>query len=64
MTTTTHTITSKAQSFYIAYAPEAGIWSYGGCFEEAVNSLAEELRSLGVKPDSELATKGNRDAVV
>lgn len=23
-----------------------GVWSYGGCFEEAVNSLADELRSI------------------
>jgi hypothetical protein len=63
MTTDTPTFTSKAQSFYVAYAPEAGIWSYGSCFEEAVNSLAEELRSLEGKPDEELATKENRHAV-
>ncbi len=45
MTITTPTLTFKAQSFYVAYAPDAGIWSYGSCFEEAANSLAEQLRS-------------------
>jgi hypothetical protein len=44
MTNTTPTLTFKAQSFYVAYAPEAGILSYGSCFEEAANGLAEQLR--------------------
>ena len=46
MTTDTLTLTFKAQSFYVACAPEAGIWSYGNCFEEAANGLAEQLRSI------------------
>jgi hypothetical protein len=45
MTIDTPTLTFKAQSFYVAYAPEAGVWSYGGCFEEAANGLVEQLRS-------------------
>jgi len=39
-----HTLTFKLQSFYVAYAPDAGAWSYGTCLEEAVNSLADQLR--------------------
>ncbi len=54
MTTDTPTLTFKAQSFYVAYAPEAGIWSYGGCFEEAANGLAEQLRTAeSEKPTAE-----------
>ena len=46
--------TFKAQSFYVAYAPEAGILSYGGCFEEAANGLVEQLRSIeSEKPTGE-----------
>lgn len=39
------TLTFKTQSLYCAYAPDAGVCSYGACFEEAVNSLSDELRS-------------------
>jgi hypothetical protein len=39
------TLTFKAQGFYIACAPQAGIVSYGGCFEEAANGLTDQLRS-------------------
>jgi hypothetical protein len=41
----TPTITFKAQGFYVACAPQAGIVFYGGCFEEAANGLADQLRS-------------------
>ena len=37
------TLTFKAQTLYVAYAPDSGAYSFGGCFEEAVNSLHEEL---------------------
>jgi hypothetical protein len=43
----TNTRTFKAQSFYIAYAPDNGLWAAGRCFEEAVNSLSDQLRSSG-----------------
>ena len=56
------TLTFKAQSLYVAYAPDSGAYSFGGCFEEAVNSLADQLRSLEFRPDTELATKGISDA--
>ena len=32
----TNTFTFKLQSFYVAYAPDTGACSYGGCGEEAV----------------------------
>jgi hypothetical protein len=38
-------ITMKVQGLYLAFAPEAGVYCYGGCLEEAVNSLTDELRS-------------------
>jgi hypothetical protein len=41
------TITFKTQGLYVAYAPQAGIVSYGGCFEEAANGLTDQLRSNG-----------------
>ena len=41
----TPTLTFKAQGFYVACAPEEGIVSYGGCFEEAANGLTDQLRS-------------------
>jgi hypothetical protein len=37
-------IAYKTMSFYVAYAPEAGLFSYGACFEEAVNGVTDELR--------------------
>lgn len=40
-----NTQTFKAQSFYIAYALDTGRWAAGGCFEEAVNSLSDQLRA-------------------
>ena len=34
MNSKTPTLTFKAQGFYVACAPQAGIVSYGGCFEK------------------------------
>lgn len=48
--------TFKAQSFYGAYAADADICSYGSCFEEAVNTLTDELRARAVD-----AAKADRD---
>ena len=62
MFTSNPTLTFKAESFYVACAPEAGILSYGGCFEEAVNSLADQLRSIETEQKAYLATKGIQDA--
>ena len=39
------TLTFKSQGYYVAYSPQAGIVSYGGCFEEAANGLVDQLRS-------------------
>ena len=58
MTTDTPTLTFRAQSFYVACAPTAGLCSYGNCFEEAANDLAEQLRS---STQSEQATGEERN---
>jgi hypothetical protein len=46
MFTNNQTLIFKAQSLYVACAPHAGLCSFGGCFEEAVNGLQDELRNL------------------
>jgi hypothetical protein len=46
MTTDNPTITFKVQNLYVAYAPGADLCCYGGCFEEAANGLADQLRNL------------------
>ena len=61
--TSDHTFTFKAQSFYVACAPEAGVWSYGGCLEEAINSLADKLRSGQNEPRTGTGNGGNSHAV-
>lgn len=38
-------LTFKSQSFYIAFVPQTGAWAAGGCFEEAVNTLSDQLRA-------------------
>lgn len=42
---TSPTLTFKIQSLYCAYAPQSGLFSFGDCFEEAVNSLNEQLEA-------------------
>ena len=37
------TLTFKAQSLYIAYAPEFDASAYGDCRDEALNNLTEEI---------------------
>jgi hypothetical protein len=39
------TITMKVGNLYVAYAPDADLCYYGGCFEEATNGLTEELQN-------------------
>jgi len=43
------TVTMKVGNLYVAYAPDSGHCYYGGCFEEAVNGLTDELQKLLVK---------------
>jgi hypothetical protein len=40
MTTFTH----KIKSLYVAYAPALDVSAYGGCRDEALNNLTEEIR--------------------
>jgi len=51
MTPNLYTLTCKVSGLYLAYAPEAGLWSCGACFEEAVNTLADELRCFDRERD-------------
>ena len=43
---TSPTLTFKIQSLYCAYAPDFDVCSFGGCFEEALNSLHEQMKAL------------------
>jgi hypothetical protein len=40
----TSTLTFKAQTLYVAYAPEFNASAYGGCRDEALNNLTDEIR--------------------
>jgi hypothetical protein len=40
-----NTQTFKFQSLYIAFVPQTGVWAAGGCLDEAVNGLSEQLRA-------------------
>jgi len=40
--------TYKTGGLYVSYASESGAYFFGGCFEEAVNGLQEELRARAV----------------
>jgi hypothetical protein len=48
MTTFTHKITS----LYVAYAPEFEVSAYGGCRDEALNNLADEIREQQVAAEA------------
>lgn len=37
------TITRRITSLYVAYAPEFGLSAYGGCQDEALNNLTDEI---------------------
>ena len=39
------TLTLKQDTLYVAYAPEFDLSAYGGCRDEALNNLADELVS-------------------
>jgi hypothetical protein len=38
------TFTLKQDTLYFAYAPEFDLFAYGGCRDEALNNLSEEVR--------------------
>ena len=38
------TLAIKTGTLYAAYSPEFGVFSYGGCRDEAINNLADEIR--------------------
>jgi len=42
----TATLTIKTSTFYAACSPELGVVCYGGCRDEAINNLADELQTL------------------
>jgi len=37
------TLTLKITSLYVAYAPEFDVSAYGGCRDEALNNLVDEI---------------------
>jgi hypothetical protein len=41
------TLTFKAQSLYVAYAPQFDVSAYGGCRDEALNNLTDQIRQTG-----------------
>ena len=41
------TLTQRITSLYVAYAPDFDVSAYGGCRDEALNNLADELRQHG-----------------
>jgi hypothetical protein len=38
-------VTYKTSGLYVSYAPDAGVFSVGGCRDEALNNLSDELMS-------------------
>jgi hypothetical protein len=38
------TLTLKQETLYVAYAPEFDVSAYGGCRDEALNNLSDEVR--------------------
>jgi len=38
------TFTLKQETLYVAYAPDFNVSAYGGCLDEALNNLSDELR--------------------
>ena len=36
----------KIESLYVAYAPDLGVGVWGTCWEDAFNTLTEELRNF------------------
>jgi hypothetical protein len=41
------TFTLKITTLYVAYAPDFNVAAYGGCQDEALNNLTDELRQRG-----------------
>ncbi len=40
------TITLKQDTLYVAYAPKFDVSAYGGCRDEALNNLSDEIQQL------------------
>jgi hypothetical protein len=38
------TLTLKQETLYVAYAPEFDLAAFGGCRDEALNNLSDEVR--------------------
>lgn len=49
-------LTSKSYNLYAACSVEFGVISYGGCRDEAVNNLQDELNGLSIE-----AMEGSRE---
>ena len=44
------TFTLKLTSLYVAFAPEFNMSAYGGCRDEALNNLIDEIRQRNAAP--------------
>jgi len=55
------TFTHKITGLYVAYAPEFEVAAYGGCRDEALNNLSDELRRQH-EEGNQLAPKGSSHA--
>jgi len=53
-------LTAKTESLYCACSPELDIVSYGGCRDEALNNLIDEIRMNQSAAPAETANESNR----
>jgi hypothetical protein len=56
------TLTLKQDTLYVAYAPEFDVSAYGGCRDEALNNLADELVSRKVNLSRATGDERKKDA--
>jgi hypothetical protein len=48
-------LTAKTDTLYFACSPEIGVVSYGGCRDEALNNLQDEIRIMQAMEDGSAA---------
>jgi hypothetical protein len=55
-------LTAKTEGLYFACSPECGVVSYGGCRDEALNNLAEEIRTHRTVQETHVAVAPSPNA--
>lgn len=53
-------LTTKTESLYCACSPEWGLISFGGCRDEALNNLQDEIRLNQSVVSAETGCEGKR----